>query len=125
MHEMPDMFLSEEEIVTDMLLYRLAEREKITIRTIPTDDVKQLCSELCEALIKHYRLDDDNNPYTDQKAIGTNFPVNVAYRIVEKTWSRLTGKSIPVAAEALVDNGDGTYNLNGAIVYSIDPPVTP
>jgi hypothetical protein len=47
----------------------------------------------------------------------------VATRVVEKTWSRLSGKSIPAPMEIAVDNGDGTYTLNGAIAY--DPAATP
>lgn len=118
MSDKPDIYLSEEEIITDMLLYRLAEREKVALRNVPPNEIKELCSELSGALIEHYRLNDDNNPYTDQNAIADNTAVNVSYRIVEKLWSRLTGKTIPTPTSEIVDNGDGTYLLNGAIVYS-------
>jgi L-lysine 2,3-aminomutase len=118
MPDQPDLFLSEEEIVTDMLLYRLAEHEKITLRGVPPADIRQLCSELADAIIKHYRLDDGHNPYVNQSAVADNTPVNVAYHIVEKVWSRLTGKAVPVFVSEIIDNGDGTYMLNGAIVYS-------
>jgi hypothetical protein len=97
MFDGPAVFLSEEDIVNDMLLYRLSEREKLTLRSISGKDVKDLCAELSEALITHYRLNDKNNPYTTQDTMHDNYPIKVSYRIVATTWSRLTGKPIPSA----------------------------
>lgn len=99
MHDTPDMFLTEEEIITDMMLYRLAEREKQSLRTVEPKDLSELCGELSAALIEHYRLNDENNPYTSSAALEENTAVNVSYRIIEKIWARLTGKSLSLLAE--------------------------
>jgi hypothetical protein len=95
MSDMPEMYLSEEEIVTDMLLYRLVEKEKLTLRSVPTSDLNDLCKETAPAVVKHYRLDDINNPYAVHETPSKNSPTDVGNRIIKKVWSRLTGKPIP------------------------------
>ncbi|TFG98572.1 hypothetical protein E4H12_05705 [Candidatus Thorarchaeota archaeon] len=99
MHDTPDMFLTEEEIITDMMLYRLPEREKQSLRSVAPKELKDLCGELSAALIEHYRLNDENNPYTSSDMLADNTAVSVSYRIIEKIWSRLSGKSLALLAE--------------------------
>lgn len=98
-----DMFLREEEIVTDMLLYRLAEKEKITLRGYSADEMMELCTEIGAAVVKHYRLGEDGNPYVVHEAVSVNSPINISKRIVRKVWSHLTGKPIPQVDEPTLE----------------------
>lgn len=95
MHECRNIFMTEDEIIVDMLLYRLAEDDKLKIRQILPTEVKDLCADWSKPLIQHYRLDDENNPNCVADAMHENYPVKMSYRIVAKVWSRLTGKSLP------------------------------
>lgn len=106
-----DLFLSEEDIVIDMLLYRLVEKEKVVLRGYSADEMKELCTEIGAAVAKHYRLGDENNPYVVHEAPSINSPINISHRIVQKVWSQLTGKPIPPVDEPTLEISD--YGSDG------------
>lgn len=95
MHECRNMFLTEEEIVTDMLLYRLTEVDKSKIRQLEAHEVKELFADWSQTLIDHYRLHDENNPYVVADAMHDNYSIKVAFRVVARVWARLTGNPAP------------------------------
>lgn len=91
------LFLSEEGMITDMLLYQLSEDEKRKVRTVPITDLYRLCEHANASIIKLYRLDDNENPYVDQTIAADNRPSVISTRVVKQIWSRLTGKQIPTS----------------------------
>jgi hypothetical protein len=91
------MFLNEEEMVTDMLLYQMSEFDKYKISTLPAVELDSVCAFTEATIIKLYRLDDDNNPHVDQAVGAANRPSIVSARVVKRIWSQLTGERIPLS----------------------------
>lgn len=112
-------YMSEDDIVADLLLYQMTEDVKRKLMQYEAGDLAELHRDLGQPIRNYYRLSEPNNPYVDNVPGSQNFPDEISMRIIERLWTRLTGKAIVRVPAEIIDNGDGTYIFNGALVYSI------
>ncbi|TFH09134.1 MAG: hypothetical protein E4H14_05060 [Candidatus Thorarchaeota archaeon] len=112
-HEAPiTYFMNEEEIVLDLLLYKLSEDDKKKLRGLPEEDIQALHTDLGKALREHYRLVDQDNPYVvPGNSYHINYPDRMSLRVIFRAWVRLTGKPL----------SETTHNL----IYNITPTPDP
>lgn len=92
------MFMSFNEIVDDMMLYRLDVSARIALRAVSKPELAAVHMLLGRPIRQKYELMDVNNPLTllnyvadVQNGVDINpkHPENVSKRIVETIWSRL------------------------------------
>lgn len=93
------MYLSFDEVVDDMLLYRMSEDEKAKIRAMSQAKLKDVYLQSGHDLRVFYRLWDSNNPFTiaghyepkivDGVDINEKHPDNFSMRVIEAIWRRL------------------------------------
>jgi hypothetical protein len=84
------MFMSEHEIVDDMLLYVLTEEAKQSFRKIPDEKhLIRLHSTLGRWIRNKYLLWDENNPYVSNDPNAENHPDQLSMRVITTIWSRM------------------------------------
>jgi len=93
-HDLVPRFMSEEEIVTDMLLYQMSENAKQKLKQHRAVDLISLHRKVGRPLRRFYRLEDETNPYVVMTPGEKNFPDEISMRVIERAWSQLTGLPI-------------------------------
>ena len=84
------MFLSEQGIVSDLLLRQWTEADKQILKNTPFGDLIQYHHNVGNWIRNNYKLWDANNPYVDTKdSYGDKFPDQVSQRIIETCWTKL------------------------------------
>lgn len=92
------MFMTFDEIVDDMMLFRLDVSARISLRSVSKEELVAVHHLLGRPIRQKYELMDVNNPLTllnyvadIQNGVDLNpkHPDNVSKRIIETIWSRL------------------------------------
>lgn len=92
------MFMSLQEIVDDLLLYKLTEGAKQAFRKVGEDDLIHLHHTFGQHIRFEYRLWDDDNPYTKLNYvpemvsgvdINPKHPDNFSQAIIRAIWKRM------------------------------------
>lgn len=101
------MFLSEDEVVSDLLQYKLTGSQKRQIVTIKQDEISSLHDMLGGYIRRVYRFLEDGYPYLNGMT-----PVQKSYKICIRIWEILSGKTY-------VDRGNSS---NPSRLNSSDEP---
>ena len=84
------MFLSEPDIVSDLLLRKWTEPDKQTLKNTPYDDLIMYHHSVGMWIRNSYLLWDPNNPIVDHRdSMSDNFPDQISQRIIETCWKKL------------------------------------
>ena len=87
------MYMTEDEIFTDMLLYRLPESEKKVLIATPEEDLIMFHFGTGMWIRNHYKLWEKDNPHVvHNDSMHEKFPDQISQRIIERLWCHLTGK---------------------------------
>lgn len=83
-------FLTEEQIISDLLLVKLAEQDKREIKKTAEADLIMYHHGFGRWIRNTYGLWDPKNPYVDfNDPMGDNHPDQMSQRIIETVWKRL------------------------------------
>ena len=92
------MYLTLDEIVCDVLLYKLTETAKQELRRLEYDDLIQLHRTFGRDIRNEYKLWDENNPLTmknyqavvvDNVDVNPKHPDSVSMQIIRQVWRKL------------------------------------
>lgn len=86
-------FLTEEEIVEDLLSDLISDEEQVVIGMSKYEDLIQYHNSLGRYIRNNYQLWDLGNPYIQlHDSKDPNHPDNMSYRIIQTVWKRVQGK---------------------------------
>lgn len=92
------MFMSFDEIVDDLMLYKLSEEAKQAFRKISEEDLVLLHHSIGQSIRYQYMLWSNSNPYTtlnyqpeivDGVDVNPKHPDNFSSRILKTIWKRM------------------------------------
>lgn len=98
-------YMSEEDIVTDILLYQMTPEITKHVKEYEADELGALHEKIGHPIRNYYRLYELDNPHVNQKVGDASDCQEISQRVVDAVWSRLTGRSVvKINPQASVDD---------------------